>query len=147
MRTDVYLLKLINNKINSDGDLLISRTRILIQSIHISWGLDSILILIKHFLSELKISKTLFLFFRTSLEYSKKYGQGSFFTTDHKCNPFPYLVKCTLYFLKKKTKVLDSFNTDKKCFIKKNIESSLQEIWIRICFLENKRIPITELPI
>ena len=39
----------------SDGDPLISRKQILI---HISGGLDSTLIFIKHFLSVLKISKT-----------------------------------------------------------------------------------------
>ena len=38
--------------------------------------------------------------------------------------------------LKKKSKVLDIFYTDKKCFMKINIESSPPEIWIRIHFLE-----------
>ena len=38
--------------------------------------------------------------------------------------------------LNKKTKVLDIFNTDKKCFMQINIESSPSEIWIRIRFLE-----------
>jgi hypothetical protein len=32
--------------------------------------------------------------------------------------------------------VIDIFNPDKKCFIKINIESSPEEIWIRIRFLE-----------
>ena len=40
-----------------------------------------------------------------------------------------------------KTKVLDIFNTDKKCLIKNNIESSPQEIWIRIRFLEISGYP------
>ena len=43
-------------------------------------------------------------------------------------DPWPYLVKCSLDFLKKKTKVLDMFDTDKKCTIKNYMESSLQEI-------------------
>ena len=84
-----------------------------------------------------------------SVEYSKKYGQVTVFTTDLKNNPSPYLVKCLLDVIKKKTKVLDSFNTDKKCFIKNNIESSLQEIWIRIHFLEINGSPslvLTQLP-
>jgi len=59
-----------------------------------------LLILIIHFLSVLKISKTLVL----SGEYSKKYGQGTVFTTDLKNNPWPYLVKCSLDVFKKKTK-------------------------------------------
>ena len=45
-----------------------------------------------------------------------------------------YLVKYSFDILKKKTKVLDIFNTDKKCFMKINIESSPPEIWIRIRF-------------
>ena len=94
-----------------------------------------------NFLSVLKISKTFVFFFRTSNEYSKKYRQGSVFTTDPwkrilKTDPCPYLVKYSLDVLKKKTKVLDIFNTDNKCFFKNNIESSPQEIWIRIRFLE-----------
>ena len=52
------------------------------------------------------------------------------------------LKKCLYFFeyssdvLKKKKKVLDILKTDKKCFIKINIESSPPEIWIRIRFLE-----------
>ena len=38
--------------------------------------------------------------------------------------------------LKKKTKVVDIFNTDRKRLIKINIESSPHQIWIRIRFLE-----------
>ena len=117
---------------------MISRKRILI---HISGGLDSTLIFIKHFLSVLKISKTFVYFFRTSGEYSKKYRQGSGFSTDPwkrilKTDPCLYLVKYSLDVLKKKTKVLDILNVDKKCLLKINIESSPPEIWIRIRFLE-----------
>ena len=36
------------------------------------------------------------------------------------------------------------FNTNKKCFIKINVESSSQEIWIRFRFLEKKCIFITD---
>ena len=52
--------------------------------IHISGGLDSILIFRKHFLSVLKKSKTFVFFLRPSGEYSKKYIQGSFFNKDLK---------------------------------------------------------------
>ena len=59
-------------------------------------------------------------------------------------NPFLRSVTtdpCLFFFdssdvLKKNTKVLDIFNTDKKSFIKINIESSRTEILIRIRFLE-----------
>ena len=82
------------------------------------------------------MSKT-FVFFLG--EYSKTYRQGSVFKIDPskqtlKTDPCPYLAKYSLDVLKKKIKVLDSFNTDKKCFIKINVESSPPEIWIRICF-------------
>ena len=102
----------------SDGDLLISRKRILI---YISGGLDSIVIFIKPVLSVLKLSKTFDFFLRTSGEYSKKYRQGSVISTD----PCPYLVKYSLDVLKKKTKFLDILITDKKCLTKKyRIKSS-----------------------
>ena len=58
--------------------------------------------------------------------------QGSIVKTD----PCPYLLEYSPDVLKKKTRVLHMFNTDKKCFIKNNIESSPREIWIRIRFLE-----------
>ena len=120
---------------SSDGDPLISRKRIFI---HISGELDSILIFIKHFLFVLKISKTFVFFFRMSGEYSKKYIQGSVFTTDPwkrilKTDPCPYLVRYSFDVLRKKTIFLDIFNTNKK--------SSPYEIWIRICFLEINRSP------
>ena len=44
------------------------------------------------------------------------------------------LFECSPDVLKKKTKVLDIFNMDKKYFRKINIESSPPEIWIRIRF-------------
>ena len=50
-------------------------------------------------------------------EYSTKYGQGSVFTTD----PCPNLVKYLLDVLKKKIKVLNILNTNKKSVIKINI--------------------------
>ena len=59
----------------------------------------------KTFLSVLKISKILVFFSRASGEYSKRYGQGSVFTTD----PCPYLDRYSLDVLKMKTKVLDNF--------------------------------------
>jgi hypothetical protein len=99
----------------SDGEPFISRNRILI---HISWGLDHILIFIQHFLSVLKISKTFVFFFWTSSEYLTRYGQGSVLKTDSCLYFFDYSPDD----LKKKTKVLDNFNTDKKCFMKINIE-------------------------
>ena len=43
-------------------------------------------------------------------------------------DPCLCLDKYSLDVIKKKTKVLDIFNTDKKCFIKNNIDSSPQEI-------------------
>ena len=100
-----------------------------------------ILIFIKHFLSVIKISKPSVFYYRTSGEYSKKYRQGSVFTTNPwkrilKTDPCPYLVKYLLDVLKKKTKVLDILNTDEKCIKKINIESSPSEIWIRIRFPE-----------
>ena len=66
----------------------------------------------------LEISKTLVFFLRTSGEYSKRYEQGFVFTTDPskrilKTVPCPYLVKYSLDVLKKKTKDLDIFDTDK----------------------------------
>ena len=47
-----------------------------------------------------------------------------------------YLFEYSPAVLKKKTKILDIFYTDKKCFMEINIESSPPEIWIRIRFLE-----------
>ena len=58
--------------------------------------------------------------------------QGSFVKTD----PCLYFFEYSPDVLKKKTKVLDIFNTDKKCLMKINIESSPPEIWIMIRFLE-----------
>ena len=47
-----------------------------------------------------------------------------------------YLFEYSPDVLYKKTEVLDIFNTDKKCFMEINIESSPPTIWIRIRFLE-----------
>ena len=55
-----------------------------------------------------------------------------------KTDSCPYLVKCSLDVLKKKTEVLDIFDTDKKGLIKNNIESSPQEIWIPITGFNSK---------
>ena len=89
------------------------------------------------------MSKT-FVFFLG--EYSKTYRQGSVFKIDPskqtlKTDPCPYLAKYSLDVLKKKTKVLVIFNTDKKCFLKINIESSPPEIWISIHFHNGSRSP------
>ena len=67
-----------------------------------------------------------------------RYEQGSVFTTDPwkwilKTDPYPNLVKYSLNVLKKITKALDFFNTDKSCFLKINVELSPLGIWrIRI---------------
>ena len=58
-----------------------------------------------------------------------------------KTDPYPNLVKYSPDVLKKKTKVLDIISTDKKCFIRINVESSPQEILIRIRFLEKNGSP------
>ena len=50
--------------------------------VHISNGLDSILIIIKPFLSVLKISGTFVFFLRTSGEYWKNYRKEYIFNTD-----------------------------------------------------------------
>ena len=56
-------------------------------------------------------------------------------------DPYPNLVKYSPDVLEQKTKVFGVINTDKTCFIKINVESSPQEIWIRIRFLENNGSP------
>ena len=101
----------------------------------------------KIFLSGLKITKKFVLFLRMSSEYLTRYGQGSVFKI---CFQGSVEITCLYFFeyspdfLKEKTKTLDIFNTDKKCFIKINIESSPPEIWIRIRpFSWNQRISIT----
>ena len=53
-----------------------------------------------------------------------------------KTDPCLYFIEYSLDVLKKKPKGLDIFNTDKKCFMKINVESSPPEIWIRIRFPE-----------
>ena len=91
----------------------------------------------------LKLSKTLVFFLRKSGEYSKRYGQGSVFTTDPwKKDPCPYLFQYSLDILKKKTKVLDIFQTDKKCWKKINKTKSSGYV-DKDMFSWNKQIPIT----
>ena len=90
-------------------------------------------------MSVLRISKTFFFFLRTSI--SNRYRQGSvvkicFQGSVVKTDPCSYLFEYSPDVLKKKARFLDLFNTDKKCSIKNNIESSPREIWIRIRFLE-----------
>ena len=80
-------------------------------------------------------------FLRTSIEYLTRYGQESVFKIRFQgsveiTDPCLYFSEYSPDVLKNKKKVLDIFNTDKKCLMKINIESSPPEIWIRICFLE-----------
>ena len=70
-----------------------------------------------------KISKTFVFFLRTSIEYLTRYGQGSVFKIHfqgfvEKNDPCQYLFEYSPDVFKKKTKVLDIFNTDKKMFYK-----------------------------
>ena len=100
--------------------------------IHISGGLDFILIFMKHFFFVLKISKTFVLFRRTSSEYLTRYGQRSVFKDPFlrsvlKTDPSQYFLNVHLTLWKREQK-FEIFNTDKKCFIKINIESSPLEI-------------------
>ena len=53
-----------------------------------------------------------------------------------KMDPCLYFFEYSPDVLQKKTKVLDIFDTDKKCLMKINIESSPPELWIMIRFLE-----------
>ena len=66
-------------------------------------------------------------------EYLTKYGQGSVFKIRFqgsivKTDPCLCFFEYSPEFLKRKIKVLDIFNTDKKCFMKINIESSPSDI-------------------
>ena len=77
----------------------------------------------------------------TSNEYLTRYGQGSVFKIRFQgsaeiADPCLYFIEYSPDVLKNKTKVLDIFNADKKCFIKINVESGPPEIWMRIRFLE-----------
>ena len=63
-----------------------------------------------------------------------RYGQGSVFKIRFqgsvvKTDPCLYFFEYSPDVLKKKTKVLDIFNTNKKCIMKINIESSPPEIY------------------
>ena len=71
----------------------------------------------KHWLSLL--SKTFVFFLRTTSEYLTRY------LLVVKKDPCKNLLE---YSPKRKTRVLDIFNTDQKCFIQINIESNPQEI-------------------
>ena len=51
-----------------------------------------------------------------------------------KTDPYLYFFEYSPDVPKKKTKVLDIVNTNKKCFLKINIESSPKEIWKMIRF-------------
>ena len=88
-------------------------------------------------MSVLKTSKTFVFFLRTSSEYLTRFGQGSVFKIHFQgsvkiADPCLYFFEYSPDALKKKTKVLDIFNTDKKCFLEINIESRPPEICIRI---------------
>ena len=108
----------------SDGDPFISRKRILI---HISLGH-----LYKTFFGRIRnIWNSCCLLKNVQRDIDKDPWKRIL-----KTDPCPYLVKYSLVVLKKKTKISDIFNTNKKYFIKNNIKSSPQEIWIRIHFLE-----------
>ena len=119
----------------SDGDTYLWRTWFYI-------------IFIKHFLSVIKINKTFVFFLRTSGKYSKKYRQGSVFTTDPwkrilKTDPCPYLVKYSLDVLKKKTKFYIFLIRTKSIYQKKYRIKSSRDM-DRDPFSWYKRIPITD---
>ena len=83
--------------------------------------------LIQYNLKMLKISKPFVFLLRTSSEYLIRYRQGSVFKirfqgSDVKKGPCPYLFEHSPDVLKKKTRVLNIFNTGKKCFMKIKIE-------------------------
>ena len=80
--------------------------------IHISGGLDSLLIFIKHILSVLKISKTFVFFLKTSSEYLTRYEQGFVFKIRFKNGSCLYFFVYSTDVFKKKTKILDIFYTD-----------------------------------
>ena len=101
------------------------------------------IIFIKHFLSLLKLSKSFVFFIRTSREYLSRYVQESVIK-DPLCKRILVHIEYSPDVLKKKTRILDIFNTDKKCFIKISIESSPREILIRIRFLEINGSPSLE---
>ena len=85
----------------------------------------------------IKISKTFVFFLRTSSEYLTTFSRIRVEITD----PSLYFLEYSPDVIKKKTKVLDIFDTEKKSFLKINIESSPLEIWIRIRFLEINGYP------
>ena len=84
-------------------------------------------------MSALKISKTFGFFLRTSGEYLTKYGQVSVFKIRFqgsvvKTDPCLHFFEYSPDVLKKKTKVLDMFNTDKKCFMNISIKTGSPEL-------------------
>ena len=65
--------------------------------------------------------------------------------TDH-CIVCLYFFEYSTDVLKKKTKVLDIFNTDKKCFMKINIETSPRSIDMdKDLFSQQMQIPFTDI--
>ena len=71
-----------------------------------------------------------------SSKYLTRYGQGSVFNIRFQgsveiMDPCLYFFEYSPNVLKKKIKVLDILNTDKKSLRKTNIESSPPVIWIR----------------
>ena len=94
--------------------------------------------------------KTLFVFYlRTSDEYLTSYihytrirFNGSLKTDLKKRILIQISLNIHLTFLSRNQKILlDIINTDKTCFIKINVESSPQEIWIRIRFMKKNGSP------
>ena len=84
-----------------------------------------------------------------SNKYLTRYLQGSDFKIRFqgsavKTDPCLYLFRHSPDVLKKKTRVLDIFNTDKKCLINTNIESSPQDLQIRIRFHNGSGSPLLE---
>ena len=95
-----------------------------------------------------KISKTFVFLLKNVWRIFNKIWTGIRFPTypwKHilKTDPYVNIVTFAPDVLKNKTKDLNIPNTDKMCFLKNNVESSPQDIWIRFRFLEKKRIHIT----
>ena len=91
----------------------------------------------KTFLSVFKTSKTIVFFLKTSSDYLTR----SVFKDPLWKRILVYIFEYSHDVPKKKTKVLDIFIMDKKCFMKINIKSNLAEIWIRIRFQNGSGSP------
>ena len=91
-------------------------------------------------MSVFEISKTFVFFLRTSNEYLTRYGQGSVEITD----PCLYFFEYSPDVLKKKTKVLDISNTDKKC-LKKYYKIKSSGDMDKDPFSWNQQISITKI--